>query len=120
MINFLNLLNCVTSMLLSLTCCAKEDENSMYFGKYPKKVTDETLISKLNTTAGTLLTLSNTNKWTNYGYYINGAVSSYMYYIDLVQDNDVSFDYRGVYFTQYRLYWTTESDSNFDSYTDEQ
>jgi hypothetical protein len=110
------LLTCVSSLLISLTSltgCAKEAENTTYFGKYPQtKVSDATLISSLNTAAGTLPTSSDTYKWTDYGYYVDGDVSSYMYYIDIDQDNDGSYDYRGVYFTQYRSYWTSESDSD--------
>ncbi len=110
------ILTCASSLLvslMSLTSCGNQTYNSIYFGKYPQtKVTDATLISSLNTTAGTLPTSSNTYNWTDYGYYIDGEASSYMYYIDIDQDNDGSYDYRGVYFTEYRSYWTSESDSD--------
>ena len=82
---------------------ADSSKTSLYFGSYPQtKVEDSTLITTLNTKAGDLPTSTNTYKWTDYGYYANGNVSSYMYYIDIDQDNDGSYDYRGVYFTEYR------------------
>ena len=89
------------------------NKTSLYFGSYPQtKVSSASTISALNTTAGTLPTSSNTYKWTDYGYYKSGYVSSYMYYIDIDQDNDGNNDYRGVYFTQYRPYIITTSSSN--------
>lgn len=76
------------------------DEDTILFGEYPQtKVTDETLISSLNNMAGTLPTNSNFYNWTSYGYYIEGVVSNFMWYIDVVGDEG---KYRGVYFTSYR------------------
>jgi hypothetical protein len=75
------------------------------FGTYPQsKVTDTTLLSTLNSVSGTLPTSENSQKWTDYGYYISGSVSSYMWYIDVANATD---EYRGVYFTSYRLSSTT-------------
>jgi len=69
-------------------------------GTYPQsKVTDATLLSTLNAASGTLPTSTNSQAWTDYGYYINGSVSSYMWYIDITNASD---EYRGVYFTSYR------------------
>ncbi|OQA78954.1 MAG: hypothetical protein BWY30_00369 [Tenericutes bacterium ADurb.Bin239] len=69
-------------------------------GKYPQtKVTDTALISTLNTKAGTLPTADNAEAWTDYQYYIEGVVTSYMWYQD-VDHNSIL--YRGVYFEQYR------------------
>ena len=102
-----------SSLLLTLaplTSCGTKTE-TMYLGKYPQtKVDDAALIESLNKTAGTLPTSEDTKSWTDYGYYCDGEVDSYMYYIDIDQDNDGSYDYRGVYFTEYRPYWTTETD----------
>ena len=74
-------------------------------GTYPQsKVTDATLLSTLNAASGTLPTSENSQKWTDYGYYISGSVSSYMWYIDITNEAD---EYRGVYFTRYRPFITT-------------
>ena len=61
-----------------------EKEGTVQFGTYPQsKVTDTTLLSTLNSVSGTLPTSENSQKWTDYGYYISGSVSSYMWYIDI-------------------------------------
>lgn len=70
------------------------------FGSYPQsKVTDSALISTLTGLAGTLPDSTDSQAWTDYGYYISGSISSYMWYIDLINGQN---EYRGVYFTQYR------------------
>ena len=85
-------------------------KESIYFGSYPQtEIKDETLIMELNKKAGTLPTESNTYNWVDYGYYINEEVESYMYHIDIELDEG---KYRGVYFTQYRPYYTTTTNSN--------
>lgn len=82
------------------------DEDTIEFGMYPQtEVTDSTLVSTLNSLAGTKPTSSNSYNWTSYGYYISGSVSNYMWYVD------VGEMYRGVYFTSYRPYFTTDSSS---------
>jgi len=87
------------------------------FGAYPQsKVTDSGLVSTLNTAAGTLPTSGNNQLWTDYGYYISGSVSSYMWYIDITNATD---EYRGVYFTSYRPYYTTSTSSDSNSYQDD-
>ena len=79
-------------------------------GTYPQsKVTDATLLSTLNAASGTLPTSENSQKWTDYGYYISGSVSSYMWYIDVANATD---EYRGVYFTSYRPSRTTITSSS--------
>ena len=79
------------------------------FGFYPQtKVTDATLTATLNGKVGTLPTSTNSQAWTSYGYYINGSVSNYMWYIDVTNGND---KYRGVYFASYRPYCTGYSSS---------
>jgi len=75
------------------------------FGTYPQsEVTDPTLLNTLNAASGTLPSSSNSQAWTDYGYYIKGSVSSYMWYIDVIT---ATGKYRGVYFTSYRPYNTT-------------
>lgn len=69
-------------------------------GMYPQtKVTDTTIISALNGKGGLLPTAGNPRTWTDYGYYIEGVVTSYMWYKDVVHN---SVTYRGVYFEKYR------------------
>ena len=100
-------------------------KTSIYFGLYPQtKVTDKSLISTLNTKAGTLPTSKNIYNWTDYGYYIESNIESYMYYIDIDNDSDGTYDYRGVYFTQYRPYntdtiasYTNQEDNGYNTNT---
>ncbi|MDD4154141.1 MAG: DUF6273 domain-containing protein [Bacilli bacterium] len=87
------------------------------FGTYPQsKVTDTTLLSTLNAAGGTLPTSANSQAWTDYGYYISGYVSSYMWYIDITNETD---EYRGVYFTSYRPYYTGGLSSTSNSHQDD-
>ncbi|MCR5113189.1 MAG: DUF6273 domain-containing protein [Acholeplasmatales bacterium] len=82
-----------------------KEDNKIYFGTYPQtKVTDNALIDKLNQLAGDLPTSDNKYNWTDYNYYISSNVTSFMYYQDIDYNNDGAYDYRGVYFTQYRPY----------------
>ena len=82
-----------------------KDGNTIYFGKYPQtKVTDEDICVDLLSLAGDLPTESDSKNWTSYGYFIDGNVSDYMWYIDVPYMGET---YRGVYFTQYRPYFTT-------------
>ena len=93
------------------------DGNYIYFGSYPQtKVEDDSLISSLNAMAGTLPTSSDSYNWTSYGYYIDGSVQNYMWYIDEKYDN---VKYRGVYFTLYRPYFCTHSSSARNSMQDD-
>lgn len=90
---------------------------TVQFGTYPQsKVTDATLLSRLNAASGTLPTSENSQKWTDYGYYYNFFVYSYMWYIDVIT---ATGKYRGVYFTRYRPYYTTETSSTSYSYQDD-
>jgi len=90
------------------------------FGSYPQsKVTDSSLCNTLPTVAnstGTLPTASNANGWTDYGYYISGSVTSYMWYIDATYNGE---KYRGVYFTSYRPYYTSYSSSTGNTNQDD-
>ncbi len=77
--------------------------NTVYFGYYPQSLeSDSTIISNLNSKAGTLPTSDNSQAWTSYGYYENRNKSNYMWYIDIDLDEDGFADYRGVYMTKYR------------------
>lgn len=93
------------------------DDTAIYFGTYPQsEVTDSKLKSQLRNFAGTLPTSSNSGSWTPYGYYIYGAVTNFMWYIDIMYDGG---KYRGVYFTSYRPYWTADTSSASNSYQDD-
>src|SRR5574344_1889394 len=112
----------IENMEIEFSC---SDENplegggskTVLMGMYPQSmVTDATLLSTLDTASGTLPTSANSQEWSDYGYYISGSVSSYMWYIDLVNGSD---EYRGVYFTSYRPYLTSNASSTANSYQDE-
>lgn len=91
-----------------------EKGDTSAFGTYPQtRISDTALETALNTLAGTLPSASNSQDWTDYGYYISGRITSYMWYIDLENSGSL---YRGVYFTSYRPYHTSSSSSN--SYQD--
>ncbi len=90
--------------------------NYIYFGAYPQsEVTDSSLKSSLTSKAGTFPTSSNSRSWTSYGYYISSSVEDFMWYIDLTYSGE---QYRGVYFTSYRPYYTSSSSSTSNSYQD--
>lgn len=90
---------------------------TIYFGMYPQsEVTDDALKAKLTSLAGTLPTSSDKERWTSYGYYINGSVENFMWYIDI---DNAGERYRGVYFTSFRPYFTTGSSSTDNSFQDD-
>ncbi len=99
-----------------------EDSKKVYFGEYPQtEVTDEndsdkSLRNSLNMAAGSTPAAGNRGKWTDYGYYIEGAVSEYMWYIDVSHQGS---RYRGVYFTSYRPARMTNQSSDSKSYQDD-
>ena len=81
------------------------------FGSYPQsEVTDTALKSALTSKAGS------TDGWTSYDYYISGEQSDFMKYTDVEYGGE---KYRGVYFTQYRPYYTGYSSSTGNSYQDD-
>ena len=57
--------------------------DNIEFDLIASNVTDTTIISELNSLAGTLPTPTNSYAWTDYNYYINSQITSYMWYIDL-------------------------------------
>lgn len=91
------------------------DDTKIYFGEYPQtEVTDEndsdkSLRNSLNMAAGSEPTAGVPGKWTSYGYYLSGAVSEFMWYIDVEYQES---RYRGVYFTSYRPYDTTSANAS--------
>ncbi|MCR5307942.1 MAG: DUF6273 domain-containing protein [bacterium] len=95
------------------------NENKIYFGTYPQTlVSDTTITNLLDDIAGTLPTSDNLYNWTDYNYYISGRVQSYMYYQDIDFNGDGAYDYRGVYFTQYRPNETEFSSTENNGYQD--
>ena len=116
----------VLSLLMLLTVTpmtvfAEETESKTYktgdiieFGSYPQsEVTDGELKAKLTELAGS------TDGWTSYGYYSRNEETEQPEQGDFMKYADVEYNgekYRGVYFTQYRPYWTgnavTEENSN--------
>ena len=79
---------------------ASDTGEYILFGSYPQtEVTDSIITAALNGMRGTLPTSSNSYDWTSYGYYIEGNVTNFMWYIDIEYSDE---KYRGVYFTSYR------------------
>lgn len=77
--------------------------NKIYFGTYPQtKVNDVLLIDELNILAGDLPMVNDAKSWSEYNYYLDDNLTSFMYYQDIDYDNNGTYDYRGVYFTQFR------------------
>ena len=96
------------------------NDNKIYFGRYPQiKVTDDTLINELNSLAGTKPTATNKYNWTDYNYYISSNITSFMFYQDIDYDNNGDYDYRGVFFTQYRPDYCSNSSSSYNSNQDD-
>ena len=108
----------LTSLVITYSCTPTEEAGGeTYFGMYPQsKVIDSALISTLNSAAGSLPSSGNNQAWTDYGYYISGSVSSFMWYIDLANGGNT---YRGVYFTTYRPHSTVLTSTASNSYQDQ-
>ncbi|MBP5445568.1 MAG: hypothetical protein J6Y28_05280 [Acholeplasmatales bacterium] len=106
----------------------KREGNTIYFGSYPQMLEkDESIIEELNSLTGTLPTMTSNGDWKDYFYYTGGQNGIYeispgcfkksdysyaqMWYKDIDYDNDSRYDYRGVYFLQYRSVSTQGSSS---------
>ncbi len=76
------------------------NDSTVIFGTYPQSlVSTNALNNTLTNMAGDLPTATDSADWISYGYYIEGAESNFMWYIDKEYEGE---KYRGVYFTQYR------------------
>lgn len=80
----------------------KRNDKKIYFGTYPQTLIDEkvnaSLVAELND-------LARSGIWLSYDYHLRDySIANYMYYMDIDYDNNGTYDYRGVYFTQYRPY----------------
>ena len=104
-------LTLITASMITLSSCSiikKTDTDDsknkkITFGMYPQtKITNDSVIEELNSLAGNLPSSTDTYNWTAYNYYMDGAITNYMYYQDIDYDNDGDYDYRGVYFEKYR------------------
>ena len=96
----------ILNFIFIVSSCKKKpiyerNNKTLYFGNYPQTLeTDNSVILSLNKLCSNLPSSANLNGWSDYNYYINGEIKSFMYYIDIDLDNDKTFDYRGVYFTE--------------------
>lgn len=70
-------------------------ENKVYFGTYPQTRVEATAENGLSS-------ISFDSTWTSYRYYLYGEVDDYMYYKDIDIDDNGTYDYRGVYFKDFR------------------
>ena len=84
--------------------------NKIYFGTYPQTKVEATTENGLTSITFDSFT------WTSYRYYIESVQSDFMYYKDVDIDNNGTYDYRGVYFTNYRYYDTTSSSAWSDNH----
>lgn len=81
------------------------------FGTYPQsEITDTSLKEALNAAAGS------PDTWTSFDYYALGEKSDYMKYADIELNGE---KFRGIYFTEYRPYYTTNSGTADNSYQDD-
>ena len=99
--------------ITTTTSIYTREGNKIYFGTYPQtKVTA--------TTENGLLSITfDSSTWISYRYYISSSQSDFMYYKDVDIDNNGTYDYRGVYFTQYRPFDYSSNSSKPNSYQDE-
>lgn len=78
----------------------EERNGKIYFGEYPQtKVVDNGIVATLSQMSGARPAKANAGSWTDYGYYNEGSLDEYMWYMDLEYQGE---RYRGVYFTSYR------------------
>lgn len=86
------------------------DENGGYalFGRYPQSDVTKEKGEALSETYALKTTLpkngeeNNSSGWISYCYYSGTDIANYMWYKDVDTDGDKLYDYRAVYFTQYR------------------
>lgn len=94
-------------------CLYKMKDNKIYFGTYPQKKVEATTENGLSSI------MFDTSTWISYKYYISYKQTDFMYYKDVDIDNNGTYDYRGVYFTQYRPSIFKEPSSTTFSYQDD-
>ena len=111
--NCLNKNMTLKPLIKKLNTYVEVSESFLYFGTYP-----QTLVEATNEN-GLLDVSFNNLTWNDYGYYNDGKAESYMFYKDIDIDNDGAFDYRGVYFTNYRPKSCNTLSSLDNSYQDD-
>ena len=89
------------------------DDNKIYFGSYPQTNVKAT---KSN---GLLDITFDASTWISYKYYVDSKETDFMYYKDFDMDNDGAYDYRAVYFSQYRPYYYSRSSTTGNTHQDE-
>lgn len=104
-----------------------DDGEYILLGEYPQTEVDKKelvevnrewvpLVDVLSESVSPLPTEKECQGWTDYKYYINNSPKSYMWYIDTQYEGE---RFRGVYFQEYRPYWTGGSSAIFDTYQNE-
>ena len=88
------------------------DGNKIYFGTYPQTTVEATIENGLSSIE------FDSSTWISYKYYISSIQTDFMYYKDVDIDNNGTFDYRGVYFTQYRPYYYSYDSTTDNTYQD--
>ena len=95
------------------TSIYKREGNKIYFGTYPQTRVTAT------TDNGLLSITFDSSTWTSYRYYFSSIPQPFMFYKDVDIDNNGTYDYRGVYFTQYRpSSYSYSSSTNYTSQDD--
>ena len=92
------------------TITATVDETRLFLGSYPQSLEkDNEIVNSLNSIAGSNPSSTDTFNWSVYDY-----SDKVTYYQDVDLDNDGSYDYRGVYFTDWRqLSYGNQSDNGY-------
>ncbi|MBQ6783559.1 MAG: InlB B-repeat-containing protein [Acholeplasmatales bacterium] len=102
-----------TTITVTTTRPYIKNGNKIYFGTYPQTKVEATIENSL------LGIEFDKSTWTSYKYYMESTQQDYMYYKDVDIDNNGIYDYRGVYFTQYRPYYPNNSSAdNIYTYQD--
>ena len=87
------------------------------FGSYPQtRVTDQVLVEALNALTEDLPGKESSGSWNSYGYYADGQPADYAFYKDVAYREG---RYRGVYLTDYRPIYTSQSTGADISYIDD-
>lgn len=90
----------------------KKENNKIYFGTYPQTKVEATVENGLSSIE------FDPNTWTSYFYFIESEQPDFMYYLDVDTNNDGLYDYRGVYFTEYRPIYNSAKSTINTSYQD--
>ena len=88
------------------------NNNKIYFGSYPQTKVEATVENGLSSIE------FDPNTWTSYFYFIESEQPDFMYYLDVDTNNDGLYDYRGVYFTEYRPIYNSAKSTINTSYQD--